>query len=166
MARKKNHDEGHEEFQLLTEDDSFKSDFDGCSPNQIAALTGFIQAIGNVAAACQIANISRQTWYQWKRNDQNFQRALESVDEFFADQLEAAAQQFAFKGDSVLLIFMLKGKRRAKYDDAYARQERAFEKGALPADMITPVRAILVRDEPPERVKQQEAGGAAPDPQH
>lgn len=165
MAKKKRQKEESEEFELLTESDCSKNDFEGCTVDQIAALTGFIQSIGNVAKACQFAKISRQTWYHWKKHDDNFQKALLAVDEFFADQLECAAHQFAFKGDSTLLIFMLKGKRRAKYDDAFARQERAFEKGLQPqGENLVPVRAILVRDEPPQRVK--ETDDAQSEPQH
>lgn len=45
---------------------------------------------------------------------------------------------------------MLKAKRRALYDDAYARQERALGKGLQPvSEHLIPVHPVLVRDDEP-----------------
>ena len=52
---------------------------------------------------------------------------------------------------------LLKATVRALYDAS--RQERAFEKGAMPAERYIPVRAVLVRITAPgeERMDEEEA---------
>lgn len=48
--------------------------------------------------------------------------ATAARDEFFTDEL-VAADNFAIRGDSTLLKFLLESKRREKFDGASARQE-------------------------------------------
>jgi hypothetical protein len=136
-----------------TESDFLKKEFQGLSLKQRAALKGWLASNGSVPEAVKAAGVDRSTWYHWKKNDPDFLRALELLDEMDADDLEHQANTFARAGDTTLLIFLLKAKRRAKYDDAYARQERALEKGLQPAEHFVPVRALLVRDAEPPGVK-------------
>ena len=52
-------------------------------------------------------------------------------------------------------IFTLKAKRRAKYDDAYARQERAIEKGQQPiGGVMVPIQVELLQGLGPEEDPQ------------
>ncbi len=100
---------------------------------------------------------NRAIWCYWKKNDPDFLRALELLDEIDSDDLERVASTFARGGDTTLIILLLKAKRRAKYDDAYVRQERAFEKGLQPPDGgFVPVRAVLIADTPPSGVAKDE----------
>lgn len=149
MARKKQEEPQAPE---TTESDFLKKEFAGLSIKQRAALKGWLANLGSVPRACEAAGIHRATWYEWKKNDPDFLRALQLLDEMDADDLEHQANTFARAGDTTLIIFLLKAKRRAKYDDAYARQERAFEKGVQTPESFVPVRAVLVRDEEPPGV--------------
>lgn len=151
MASKKKQLSDEESQPIESADSDFlKKEFAGLSPRQRAALKGWLTSFGDVQQATKAAGVDRSTWYAWKKNDPDFARAFEFCDEMDADDLEHCAKRFSREGDTTLLIFMLKAKRRALYDDAYARQERAFEKGLQPlGDNAVPIRAVLVREAEP-----------------
>lgn len=53
---------------------------------------------GNVKYCCQVAGISRKTFYQWKSRDKTFQSLLADVEPDACDVLEYAAYERAVKG--------------------------------------------------------------------
>lgn len=152
MVRKKKEVTTEPEFDIFEGDD-----YADLSLSQQKALIEFFKNNGRIVATCRAAKITRATWYNWKNNDEQFKRALKEMVLLRRDELEAAMHEFAFAGDSELIKFLMKAYDRALYDDAFARQERAFEKGAMPADVALPVRALLVRDVAPGEKKEDES---------
>ena len=108
---------------------------------------------GRKKAACATLGIPYNTLKDWlKRPD--FQARMKELEDEWADTLRAVAIKRALQKSDTLLIFMLKSLEREKYDDAVAKakyeQDHGIERESAP------IRAVLVFDEPPERIKQQE----------
>lgn len=150
---KKAKDQPEPEFDIFQGDD-----YADLSLAQQRALIEFFKSNGKIVATCKKAKITRATWYNWKNHDEQFKRALTEMVQLRRDELEAVAHDLAFSGDTELIKLLLKAYDRALYDDAYARQERAFEKGAMPAEGYIPVRAVLVRDAAPGEERKDEGG--------
>lgn len=130
--------------------------------NQKAFLEAMVKRRGNIAAACKLADVSRSQVYIWRKEDPDFEQLFQETRVELTEFLFEKVCELGEMGDTTLLIFALKSLDRARFDDAYARQERAFEKGLQPqGDNLVPVRAILVRDEPPAMVN-----GAAKEQEH
>jgi hypothetical protein len=93
---------------------------------------------GNISAACRDASVSRSSVSEWRESDSEFAMQFETAGETAADLLEAEARRRAVEGftepvfqggaqvgtitrySDTLLIFLLKGRRRAVFGD---RQE-------------------------------------------
>ena len=82
------------------------------------ALDGYAR-YGTVTAACEYARINRSTWYEWVKKDADFKAQVEAAEEQVTDRIEQTATQKAVAGDTTLLIFMLKNRRREKYADRH-----------------------------------------------
>ena len=78
------------------------------------ALKGYIET-GTITGACSHAEITRATWMDWVRNDAAFNEAVLEAQESIAENLEAAALKRAHEGSDALMVFLLKGLRKAKY---------------------------------------------------
>lgn len=74
---------------------------------------------GNVRAACKVAGISRQTFYDWKKYDAAFAAAFEIAREESIDVLEAIARKRAQESSDTLVIFLLKSLRPEVYRERY-----------------------------------------------
>lgn len=88
---------------------------------------------GNVSKACQAAEISRFSHYEWLKNDPDYVEAVAKAAEDAADVLEEEARRRAFEGvdepvfyqgdvcgtvrkySDTLLIFLLKGAKPQKF---------------------------------------------------
>jgi hypothetical protein len=110
---------------------------------------------GNVTAAAKLGDIARCQVYEWRNTNPVFaaeyQLTRKKLEEFLFEKVIG----FTELGDITACIFALKSLNRARYD-AYARQERALEKGLQPAESFVPVSAVLVRDTEPAGVKTAE----------
>lgn len=79
------------------------------------AFLSALRNSANIRAACLAAGISRETAYNHREYSAEFRAAWETAWEEAIDVLEAVAFQRAQKSSDVLVIFMLKANRPAKY---------------------------------------------------
>lgn len=72
------------------------------------------ESMGVVSEACRKANITRETFYKWKKEDDTFRKAVEDVDDIALDFGESALHKRISEGSDTAIIFYLKtkGKRR------------------------------------------------------
>jgi hypothetical protein len=155
MARKKT-----DQSQPLnhTESDGPKKEL---TPKQVAFLEALVKRKGNVTAAAKVAEISRGQVYEWRNTNPTFEAEYQLTRTKLEEFLFEKVVEFAELGDITACIFALKSLNRARFDDAYARQERALEKGLQPAEGFVPVRAVLVRDPEPPGVKAPVVNGVS-----
>lgn len=71
----------------------------------------------SVITACEMAGIGKRSYYDWRRDDAEFNADADAAMEQGADRLEAEAMRRALDGSDVLLMFLLKGKRPHIYRD-------------------------------------------------
>ena len=71
-------------------------------------------SLGIVSAACEKVGISRQTFYRWKREDQEFAAAVDDVEERALDIVESYLFNGIKAGDSRLIIYYLNNKGRKR----------------------------------------------------
>lgn len=65
---------------------------------------------GIVKAACSVAQISRTTYYDWKKQDEEFAAAVDLVMADQCDEVESRLLQNIQQGDTTAMIFYLKSK--------------------------------------------------------
>lgn len=79
-------------------------------------IESYKKTFGNVSQACRASKISRQTFYNWKDEDDKFLSEIINAepDEMFVDFVENALQKKILSGDTTAIIFALKtkGKKR------------------------------------------------------
>lgn len=88
--------------------------------DRVAAKKAFVASLGdsgNVSAASAAAQISRQTAYEWRADDEAFAAQWDAEVEAGLDKLELAATGRALETSDTLAIFLLKSKRRAVFGD-------------------------------------------------
>ena len=119
---------------------------------QTAFLEALVARRGNVTGACETSDVSKSQVYQWLKKDAKFKKRYadtrKQLEEFL---FETVCNLGIDEGDTTALIFSLKALNRARFDDAYARQERMLEKGQQPLGTVaTPIHVELVRGPGPE----------------
>ena len=79
-----------------------------------AFIQAFEDAKGIVSYACKAVNISRQTYYRWKGEDNDFKEACEDIEEMVIDLVEGKLLNAINEGEITAMIFYLKtkGKKR------------------------------------------------------
>ena len=79
-----------------------------------AVLAALEQSLGVVTEACRTAGIGRVTFYEWLKNDPEFKRQVESIEDIALDFAESALHQQIRDGEVSSTIFYLKtkGKKR------------------------------------------------------
>src|SRR5829696_6811049 len=70
-----------------------------------------LTAQGTVSHAAQAAGVSRNTAYRWRREDLEFAEAWDEAHENAVDAVESSLYQKALSGDTICMIFYLKGHR-------------------------------------------------------
>lgn len=71
----------------------------------------------SVTAACKAVGITKPTLYSYRKQDAVFAKEWEDAIESGTDTLEDEAKRRAVDGSDTLLIFLLKGRRPAKFKD-------------------------------------------------
>lgn len=71
------------------------------------------------AAAAAAVGVSRQTLYNWQDQNARFAERWKDAQESITDQIEATAIEKALAGDSGLLQFLLKSRRRNPYQERH-----------------------------------------------
>ena len=69
------------------------------------------------AAAAKSVGVSRQTLYNWRDENPDFNSAWDDIQESITDEIERSAISRAIEGDTTLSIFMLKTRRRDVYQE-------------------------------------------------
>ena len=80
-----------------------------------------------ISAACEAANISRVTFYEWKNNDEDFTQRIVEIDESRIDYVEGKLFENidANKTNEILFYLKTKGKNRGYVE----RQEHQIDGG-------------------------------------
>ena len=79
-----------------------------------AMIEALEKSLGVVTTACKLAEISRQTHYEWYREDEEYRLGVDSIDDITLDFAESQLHKQIKAGNTVATIFYLKtkGKRR------------------------------------------------------
>lgn len=79
-----------------------------------AVLSAYDKSLGNVSETCKSVGISRETFYRWQREDNDFRSKVEETNEANIDFAEATLLRNIREGKETSLIFYLKtkGKKR------------------------------------------------------
>jgi len=77
-------------------------------------LRAFERTVGNVSLTCKRANISRDTYYRWRKEDKGFAVKTDEIKEMFIDFTESKLFELIGKGNITAIIFFLRtrGKHR------------------------------------------------------
>lgn len=77
-----------------------------------ALLNAYDKSMGNVSSACRTVNVSRETFYRFKREDPVFSERVTEIDESNLDFAETILLKNIREGKEASLIFFLKTKGR------------------------------------------------------
>ena len=79
---------------------------------------GMIEALGKtlgiVTNACKQVGISRQTHYKWYREDLDYRKAVDDVENITLDFAESKLHEQIFEGNVASIIFFLKTKGKSR----------------------------------------------------
>ena len=83
-------------------------------PKQTKFLKAFEETFGVISYACKAANVSRQAYYNWRKNDPEFDEKAREVEESAIDVAEGKLLTQIGEGNLTAIIFYLKtkGKKR------------------------------------------------------
>lgn len=100
--------------------------------NKKALLTALEKSFGVVTTACRNANISRQTFYNYYKDDEEFKKACDDIGEIALDMAESQLHKQILEGNTSATIFYLKtkGKKRGfieRQEFTGADGDRLFE---------------------------------------
>lgn len=76
------------------------------------------RSFGNISKASNACGISRQTYYEWLKNDEEFKMHVENIDEYILDRVEESLHDQIQNGNTTATIFFLKtkGKKRGYFE--------------------------------------------------
>jgi ACT domain-containing protein len=77
-------------------------------------LVAYMKKGCNVSATCSAVGISRQTFYQYRKDDKVFHQALIDAEEAIIDNVESKLLSKINEGDTTLIIFFLKTKAKSR----------------------------------------------------
>ena len=82
--------------------------------NKKALIEALKQSLGVVTTACENIGITRQTYYYWLKNDEEFRNEVEDLENITLDFAESQLHQQIKDGSVAATIFYLKtkGKKR------------------------------------------------------
>ena len=100
-------------MQALREDDSL-TELDIKDPKKVAMIQALTKALGVVKMACESVGISRQTHYNWLKEDAAYKTACDNLPEVVLDFAEHHLHKLISQGNPAATIFLLKtkGKKR------------------------------------------------------
>ncbi len=100
-------------MQALREDDSL-TELDIKDPKKVAMIQALTKSLGVVKMACESVGISRQTHYNWVKDDEAYKQACDNLPEVVLDFAEHHLHKLISQGNPAATIFLLKtkGKRR------------------------------------------------------
>ncbi len=72
------------------------------------------KSMGNITLACESSGVSRQTHYDWLKDDENYKKANDDLPDIILDFLENALYKKVQAGDTTAIIYGLKSKGRKR----------------------------------------------------
>ena len=84
------------------------------SQKQKQLLQAYENAIGNVSAAVKSCNLSRETFYRWKRENPLFDEKVNDIDESSIDFAETMLKKNIRDGKEASIFFYLKTKGKSR----------------------------------------------------
>ena len=100
-------------MQALREDDSL-TELDTLSPKKAAMVEALTKALGVVKMACESVGISRQTHYNWLKEDPAYKAACDNLPEVVLDFAEHHLHKLISQGNPAATIFLLKTKGKGR----------------------------------------------------
>ena len=92
-------------------------------------LDHFAKSLALVASACRKTGISRQTFYRWYDNDDDFRQKVDDVRELAKDSVEASIFDKIRNGDTTMMIFYAKTRMK---DRGYVERREIVGKNGAP----------------------------------
>jgi transposase-like protein len=96
------------------------------TPEKKAKFLSVLAEGGSVTLAARAIGVARKNVYEWRKKDEQFKADWEDAVEQGTDLLEDVAVRRAMDHSDTLLIFLLKGRRKARYAE---RQEHTGKDG-------------------------------------
>lgn len=115
-------------------------------------ISCYNDARGIIAAACQMAGISRSTYYKWKREDSEFAALCDEVGETQKDYVENALLKNIENGNVTAQIFYLKTKAKER---GWSERPQPQEPQPQPMALPSPEETKAVRIAAEKRVKDK-----------
>ena len=83
-----------------------------------AIIEALIKSLGVVSTACKIVGIGRTTFYDWLKDDKDFKKEVEDIQNVALDFAESELFKQIQNGNTSATIFYLKtkGKKRGYYE--------------------------------------------------
>lgn len=95
-------------------------------------LVSLKECSGIVTFACEKVGLSRQTFYRWCRDDQEFKERVDAINELQIDVAEASLLKKIQNGDTTAIIFYLKTKGK---DRGYSERREISIPGGVGVDL-------------------------------
>ena len=93
-----------------------------------AIIEALHKTLGVVTSACKIAKISRQTFYRWLTEDEEFKKEVADIENVALDFVESKHYQLINEGNPANIIFHLKTKGK---DRGYQEITKAEISGGI-----------------------------------
>lgn len=91
-------------------------------------VEALLNSAGNISHACKKIGISRNTYYEWRKDDREFDNLCEEQQEAIIDLVETKLMSNIQEGKTAEIIFFLKTK--AKHRGYVEKQEYEIKKEA------------------------------------
>jgi hypothetical protein len=106
-----------------------------------AFIDAFQNSAGNVSIACKHIGISRNTFYEWKKSDQEFSESVEEIEEGIIDTAETMLYKAIREGKTAELIFFLKTKGKKRGYIERIETEDISDREPIRVDIVMPNRS-------------------------
>jgi len=100
-------------MQALREDDTL-TELDIKDPKKVAMVQALTKSLGVVKMACESVGISRQTHYNWIKEDEAYKQACHNLPEVVLDFAEHHLHKLIKEGNPAATIFFLKTKGKQR----------------------------------------------------
>lgn len=100
-------------MQALRQDDPL-TELDKLEPKKRAMIEALTKSLGVVKMACETVGISRQTHYNWVKEDDAYRAACDNLPEVVLDFAEHHLHKLISQGNPAATIFFLKTKGKAR----------------------------------------------------
>ncbi len=94
-----------------------------------AMLEALEQSLGIVTSACKKVGIGRTTHYEWLKTDEDYKKAVNSIEDIALDFAESQLHKQIKDGNTAGTIFYLKtkGKKRGYIERTEVQQETTYK---------------------------------------